>query len=222
MKKLFGVAVNDSKISGPTVTKRDATGKKSLLPDYAAWYFMLMRCFDVKTKSKDPSCFLSTCCDEWLLRSNFKYWFDLQPYHFDSKGRRLCLDKDILVSGNKNYNPLRCCLVPDYINSIFNEGINSSDSLPLWVRKVTGRNLSKEYRCLVSYKGEKSKHFGYFHTPYEAHREGQLRKCEDILYTLDQRYRKDKTFQDKVYKSIISRVDTIQSEFDLGLISDHI
>lgn len=73
---------------------------------------MLRRCYDARSREKSPSydgCFV---CDEWLIFSNFKKWFDknyVEGYH---------LDKDIIKRGNKIYCPEKCRFVPPFVNTV--------------------------------------------------------------------------------------------------------
>ena len=89
-KLIFGVAHNDC--DGDSHTNA-----------YSHWRNMLVRCFDEKYKKESTTYANCSCCDEWLLFSNFKRWyesFNYQDYH---------LDKDILVKNNKVYSPETCC-----------------------------------------------------------------------------------------------------------------
>lgn len=217
MKKLFGVAINDTDISGPSSIRLD--GRKVIFPDYATWYNMLTRCFDEKTKARIPSVIGSTCCEEWLTRSSFQNWYFMHSIFCDNSGKTLCLDKDILVKGNKEYSPTRCALVPSYLNSLMNEGSPSYLSQLFWVNKIEDRYLSKPYRCVVSVKGEKSAYCGYFHTPQEAHAEGQLRKYENIKYFVEHRYKKEKCYRDDVAASLLCRAEKLLEDHSMGVVT---
>ena len=88
--------------------------------EYNTWKNMLHRCFDSREKKKRPTYQDATCCKEWLLYENFYEWLHSQD-NFDKWliGNKWCLDKDILVKGNKTYSPETCCLVPNRINVLF-------------------------------------------------------------------------------------------------------
>jgi hypothetical protein len=61
-----------------------------------------------------------SCCKEWFLYDNFYEWLHKQEnFEIWKNMPRSALDKDILVKGNKVYGPDTCCLVPNYVNSLF-------------------------------------------------------------------------------------------------------
>lgn len=99
-KVLFGVARVDVDYA---VCKTNA---------YVAWCDMLRRCYSEKYHKKKPTYKGCSVCDEWLLFSNFKRWFD--ENYIDG----YVLDKDILLKNNKVYSPDTCCFVPKCINSL--------------------------------------------------------------------------------------------------------
>jgi len=99
-KMLFGVAYVDVDYA---VCKTNA---------YVVWCDMLRRCYSEKYHKKKPTYKGCSVCEEWLLFSNFKRWFD--ENHIDG----YVLDKDILFKNNKVYSPDTCCFVPKCINSL--------------------------------------------------------------------------------------------------------
>ena len=103
--------------------------------EYVAWHTMIDRCYGEKGKKARPTYKNVTCCDEWLLFENFYEWLHSQD-NFDKwiNGNRYALDKDILVKRNKIYSPETCCLVPDYINTLFIRKESCRGSLPIGVR----------------------------------------------------------------------------------------
>ena len=147
-KKVFGVGINDYEGVVRTLKKTS--------PSYIHWKSMLERCYNNKYPwYKD--CFV---CDEWLKFSNFKKWFD-DPANGYTEG--YCLDKDILVKGNKVYSPETCCFVPQSINTIFVKRKADRGELPIGVqRKPSGR-----YACIMD-KYCKIVHIGTFDTPQDA------------------------------------------------------
>lgn len=79
---------------------------------YKIWKHMLNRCYNETFKFKYHTYKDCTSCNEWLLFSNFKKWFD--EHYVDGWQ----LDKDILCKGNKIYSPNTCCFVPQKINGM--------------------------------------------------------------------------------------------------------
>ena len=72
---------------------------------YAVWKSMLERCYSKKFLESNPSYIGTSVCSEWLSASEFKKWMEQQ----DWSGK--CLDKDIVVPGNKLYSPETCAFV---------------------------------------------------------------------------------------------------------------
>ena len=83
---------------------------------YKTWQSMLERCYSEKHLKKRPTYKDCYVCDEWLCYSNFKKWYDNNYYEI--KDERMCLDKDILIKGNKVYSPNTCVFVPNKINML--------------------------------------------------------------------------------------------------------
>lgn len=103
IKKIYNIAYSDIK------TFED--GK--IMKWYKTYINMLTRCYSKKYQLKEPSYIGCSVCDEWLIASNFKKWYDKN--YIDGYQ----LDKDILVYGNKIYSPETCCFIPRSLNSLF-------------------------------------------------------------------------------------------------------
>jgi hypothetical protein len=99
---------------------------------YSVWKSMLNRCYSSKYQKREPSYQGCEVCDEWLNFQNFATWFDENYYEIDNLV--ICLDKDILVKGNKIYSPDNCVFVPKNINSIFIKSNATRGTLPIGVR----------------------------------------------------------------------------------------
>ena len=84
---------------------------------YSTWHSMLQRCYDSKFHTKEPTYKDCVVCDEWLNFQNFAKWYE--DNYYTVKGQRMCLDKDILIKGNKIYSPNTCIFVPHTINMLF-------------------------------------------------------------------------------------------------------
>ena len=80
------------------------------------WYSMIQRCYKECYDNK-PTYLECSVCDEWLCYENFEKWFNENWYEVPDK--TMCLDKDILIKGNKIYSPETCCFVPQEINKLF-------------------------------------------------------------------------------------------------------
>ena len=87
---------------------------------YEYWHRMIERCYSKKYLKKHIRYYLiCTVCDEWLNYYNFNSWFKENYYEIENDNDRICLDKDILVKGNKVYSPETCVFVPNRINCLF-------------------------------------------------------------------------------------------------------
>ena len=131
---------------------------------YKAWKNMLQRCYDSKLHMKHPTYFNCTVCDEWLNFQNFAAWYEENYYEIEDKV--MCLDKDILVKGNKIYGPDTCVFVPQEINLLFTKRDAARGESPIGVsiRTDRRRNMFQAY-CRVN---GKLKHIGYYSSPEEA------------------------------------------------------
>jgi hypothetical protein len=151
--------------------KNDYEGRVNIkgifIISYLTWRSMLERCYSPKSQLIRPTYIGCSVCDEWLIFSNFKEWFDvnyIEGFH---------LDKDILVEGNKIYSPFTCVFVPQYINSLLTDRRNARGVSPLGVRALKptlkGRkNTTYESRCLHTINGETSSLTKTFKTVEEA------------------------------------------------------
>lgn len=86
---------------------------------YRIWRNTIVRCYSEDYLARFPTYIGCSVCDEWRYFSNFKKWFD--EHHKEG----WCLDKDILIKGNKTYSPHACCFVPNEINALFNKCKNN-------------------------------------------------------------------------------------------------
>ena len=116
-------------------------------------------------------------CDEWLTFSNFKRWMEKQ----DWQGK--CLDKDLLIPGNKVYSPDNCALVDAATNLFIGDNAASRGDFPIGVifDKPTGRFLS---RCRNPFT-KKFENLGRFFTPEEANLAWRKRKHQLAVQLAD-------------------------------------
>lgn len=101
------------------------------IPQYTTWINMLKRCYCGKFHDNYPTYKDCSVCDEWLNFQNFAEWYDSNYYEIE--GEKMQLDKDILIKGNKVYNPETCIFVPERINKLFVKRDSSRGDLPIGV-----------------------------------------------------------------------------------------
>ena len=137
---------------------------------YVAWKNMLERCYSKKFLESNPSYIDANVCSKWLYASEFKKWMDKQDWH----GK--CLDKDIIVPGNKLYSPDTCAFVLNATNSFVLASDASRGDYPVGVHLLKRTGKYQAY-CENLFSG-KHEHLGYFSTPEEAHEAWRKRKHE--------------------------------------------
>lgn len=166
-KLIYGVATNDADY---TTEKREDLGcvdgkrKRRLLwrcPFYTAWKSMLRRCYSTACKNRQPAYKDVTCCEEWLLFSNFKKWMEQQ----DWRGKQL--DKDIISPGNKQYSPVNCAFVRQATNLFVVDG-NCFNSL------IGEKYVARCHNPIT----RRNEHLGLFSSQSEARYTWMKRKHE--------------------------------------------
>lgn len=125
---------------------------------YITWHNMLKRCYCEESLKKHPTYYGCSVCDEWKCFANFEEWFD------ENYIEGYCLDKDILVKGNKIYSPSTCVFIPNEINCLLTKRQNKRGDLPIG---VTYSDSKKRYKSSFT-KGNEKFFIGYYSTPEES------------------------------------------------------
>lgn len=133
------------------------------------WKGMLERCYNKKRIETQPTYKDCTVCEEWHDYQNFKVWFNENFIELKDKNERVCLDKDILVKGNKIYSPETCCFVPNEINVLFTKTNKNRGLYPIGVyyKKKLNKYIAQCSEKIGRDK-KQQKHLGVFNTPKEA------------------------------------------------------
>lgn len=152
-KLIFGVGIMD--LDGGYAA---CDGKTTAKPAYRSWMNMLARSYSEKVKARRRRYVGVTVCDEWLLFSNFKAWWDKN--HVDG----WYLDKDILVPGNRQYSPQTCVYVPQVINGFLNVGSAENSQYPIGVR---WNKQTRKFEATIRLSGV-LKSLGLFDTAEDA------------------------------------------------------
>lgn len=135
-----------------------------IIDSYASWKSMLLRCYNKKYQQKQPSYIGCKVCEEWLYYPNFKAWYCNNYYEVD--GEKMCLDKDILVKGNKIYSPETCIFVTSKINHLFIKSKASRGNCPIGVHQYTNGKYVAQSNDNSGTK--RIINLGYYDTPNEA------------------------------------------------------
>ncbi len=157
-KLVYGIGFNDKKYLAKIKGKHT--------DEYIAWQNMLMRC----TKScwdKHSTYIGAYCSDTFKSYSSFYDWYQTQPNanNRDEDGKKWCLDKDILVKGNKMYSETTCIFIPQRINALLTKSNATRGKHPIG---VSWKKQSDRYSARCNTDRGVAKHLGYFDTPEEA------------------------------------------------------
>lgn len=150
---------------------------------YYTWKSMLQRCYDPKYHKKEPTYIGCKASEEFHNFQNFGEWDEDNYYKVE--GEKMCLDKDILIKGNKIYSPDTCIYVPNTINLLFTKRQNDRGSSPIGTRFYNGKYI---VRCGIfnpeSGKLER-KYLGLYGTQeesfqvYKYHKEKTIKQIAD-------------------------------------------
>lgn len=156
---------------------------------YVCWKSMFERCYNKKCHIKQPSYIGCTISLAWHDFQKFAEWYEL----FYKEG--WCLDKDILIKGNKVYSSENCCFVPNEINVVLTNNKVKRGVLPIGVT-VRGKKFKSQIK-----KDSKVFSLGYFDTPKEAFEVYKAAK-EKYIKELALKW-KDK-IEENVYEALIN------------------
>ena len=129
---------------------------------YIDWTSILNRGFDEKVKKKHPTYKDVTVNQECYCFQDFAKWREQNYYEIE--GEQMCLDKDILYKGNKEYSFNTMVYVPQRINKLFVKCDATRGKYPIGVSYRKDKN-SYETHCSTL---EGRKFLGYYNTPDEA------------------------------------------------------
>lgn len=129
---------------------------------YKDWFNILIRGFDEELKIKHPTYKDVTVNPELYNFQNFAEWW--HNNYYEVEGEQMCVDKDILIKGNKEYRFDRMIIVPNRINLLFTKCDASRGEYPVGVN-YNKNNDKYVARCQIL---NGRKHLGYYNTPHEA------------------------------------------------------
>lgn len=166
---------------------------------YKVWSKMLQRCYDEKLHKRKPTYIGCEVSEEWLCFQNFAEWYYNNYYEIESE--RMCLDKDILLKGNKIYSADTCIYVPETINKLFTKSDKKRGYYPIGVNyhKASEKFISQ---CnIYDFEENKTKkiHLGCYDSTekaFEVYKEFKERYIKKVA-----NYYKDK-IPSKLYDSL--------------------
>lgn len=157
--KTFGVGKHKARVNG------------KITPAYNAWNNMLVRCYDEEYQRKKPTYIGCSVCEEWHNFQNFAGWYYIN-HPQESSG--YCLDKDLLVIGNRKYGPDLCIFIPNEINCFITDSSAMRGDLMIGVTKPSDSKNFKAY-CHNPFTGSRG-YIRYFKNEVEGHLAWRSRK----------------------------------------------
>lgn len=158
---------------------------------YETWRDMLRRCYGDRV---EYSAYHDCSVDEsWYNFQTFAKWYYDNYYEVD--GDKVCLDKDILIKGNRVYSANTCCFVPNKINTLLINCRRARGVLPLGVHK------QDEYYIVQCCNNGTQEYIGIYYTENDAFEAYKTYK-EHIIRNVANDY-KEITPQ-KVYDALMS------------------
>ena len=174
-KPLNSLVENIGINNAPFVVSPTIINKRVTHPAYSVWCNMLKRSYSKVYKEKNPTYLEVTCCEDWLLFTNFAKWFK------DNYIKDCQLDKDLLCKDNKIYSPKTCLFIPREINTFLTLHGKDRGSYPLGVSKEYNKYKASISRASISDGGIPSNYLGLFITKEEAHQAWQKAKLEQAI-----------------------------------------
>jgi len=162
---------------------------------FTLWGNMFRRCYDPESWLKLPTYMDCEVGNDWCCFQDFAKWCYNQP-EFTSQAD-WCLDKDILVKGNKIYSATTCAFVPRDINNLFTLRGNKRGDYPLGVHK---EGKSGKFIAQINREGRRIC-LGRFATPEQAFLVYKEAK-ESVVKEIAEKYKSE--INSNVYTSLIN------------------
>jgi len=181
--------------------KSEVKGKSQ--KQYSHWASMMQRCYSKDYHEKFPTYKECLVCEEWYNYQTFAKWYDENYYTINDE--RMCLDKDILVKGNKIYSPNTCVFVSNDINMLFIKNNKLRGDLPIGVNFDISKN---KYIAQCNVKNKLRK-LGIFYNPTDAFYKGYKIAKEKYIKQIADEY-KDKipiVLYEAMYNYIVEITD---------------
>ena len=154
---------------------------KELLHCYQIWNKIFERCYITNRTNRQASYDDCDVCEEWHCFQNFADWYMDNKY--DVENEKLCVDKDILVHGNRIYSPTTCLLVPNRVNSLFAKSYAIRGDLPIGVSYYWYD--SSRYLSSMKVDDRKTYQIGIFESPIDAFNAYKVEKEKYIKKVAD-------------------------------------
>lgn len=187
---VYGVGINDADYAVQSIS----SGSLVVCPAYSAWKSMLYRVYGARNR-KNRTYEGVSVCDEWLVFSKFKLWWD------ENHVSGWKLDKDVIGVGNL-YSPDNCIYLPNWINTMLSDVACVRGEFLIGVNKV-----GSKYRANCRHPFNKgSRHLGYFTTEADAHNAWLCRKLEianELKPLIDD-------VDVRIYKSLSSKIQNMR------------
>lgn len=162
---------------------------------------MLERCYSNKNKMKRFRTYYGcTTHKKWHNFQRFSEWYCKNYVEYGTG--RMCLDKDILIKGNKEYSPDTCVIVDNRINCLFTKTNSLRGEYPIGVY-YKKKNKKFVAQCSM-FDGtiKKQKYLGLFNTSEEAFYTYKHFKEAYIKQVADEYKEKYITFPSKLYDAM--------------------
>jgi len=198
-KLVCGVGDNDVKYSTVKGTP--------VYEAYRAWKNMLNRAYS----GNFPAYCGTDVSDDWKLLSKFAAIYLLNC----DDGYEL--DKDILVTGNKQYGPDTCRYVPNYVNMLLVDRAASRGSLPIGV-SIKGNRYQSQCNQLQNNGKSKKVSFGTFDAPEKAHQAWQNGKITAIERVI-KKYKTEPNPLPEIIDALNQRIQVLKDDIQAGAIT---
>lgn len=164
------------------------------------WRNMLQRCYDVNFHKKQPTYQDCIVCEQWHNFQNFAKWYDKNYYMISDE--IMCLDKDILIKGNKIYSPETCIFVTKVINILFTKRNKCRGDYFIGVKKCNKNSFSA-----ICNNGKEQIYIGTFKTElkaFNAYKEFKENIIKQVAYN----------YKDKIPEKLYNAMYNYQVEID--------
>lgn len=154
--------------------------------EYDDWKHMLKRVYNEEFHNKYPTYKDCRLYEDWHNFQIFAKWSN--ENYYEVPNQRMCLDKDILIKGNKLYSPDTCIYVPERINCLLLKCDSHRGKYPIGVTYHKKTSSFNTNLSIITDGKRKRINLGYYQTPVEAY-EVYKRAKENYIKQVADEYR---------------------------------